>query len=656
MSRKRKENRSRDGRGREEQENQRAADTAAGGEVAGRKRYLAAGVCALLVLAVAVVFGQTLSHGFINYDDNDYVYDNPHITHDSPAKGIAWAVTSMEAGNWHPLTWASHILDYQLYGRNAGGHHFTSVLLHAVSTVLLFLVLWRMSNALWPSAFVAAVFGVHPLHVESVAWVAERKDVLSGLCFVLILWAYARYVERPASWGRYAAVLALFALGLMAKPMLVTVPFVLLLLDYWPLGRVPQQGGADIPVCPEERNGGRQECLPHRLLWRLIVEKIPLLLLAGAACVVTFVAQGGAVQSLELVPLPWRIANAIVSYATYLRQSVCPMGLAVLYPHPGDNLPIWRVALAALVLVGISAAVLACRRKCPYLLGGWLWYLGMLVPVIGLVQVGGQAMADRYMYLPQIGLCIAVTWGVTELAGSWGVRRWLPIPSVLVVLVLMGCAWRQTGYWRDNESLWNQTLRCTCRNAVAQHNLGQALADGGDIDGAMKHYRAALGIVHNYADAHFGFGVALERSGRIDEAIGEYQLATEIKPEFVQAQNNLGVALAKRGRIDEAVVHYRKALEDESDYAEAHSNLAAALIKLGETAEAMQHFRAAVRLKPEYAQGHYNFGFALAKEGQLDRAIEQFQEALRIDPNYAAARQMLGIMENEREKRSKSAE
>ncbi len=574
MSRRRKEKRSRDGRGREEQENQRATnDAAADGEAAGRTRYLAAAVCALLVLAVAVVFGQTLSHGFINYDDNDYVYDNPHITHDSPAKGIAWAVTSMEAGNWHPLTWASHILDYQLYGRNAGGHHFTSLLLHAVSTVLLFLVLWRMTGGLWPSAFVAAVFGVHPLHVESVAWVAERKDVLSGLCFVLVLWAYARYVERPASWGRYAAVLAIFALGLMAKPMLVTVPFVLLLLDYWPLGRV-------------------KPATPKRVV-RLLIEKIPLLLLAGAACVVTFVAQAEAMQPLELTPLPWRIANALVAYAVYLRQSFWPTGLAVLYPHPGDSLPLWQAAVAALVLLGISALAVVWGQKRPYLLVGWLWYLGMLVPVSGLVQVGGQAMADRYMYLPQIGLCIAVAWGAAELAGVWGGQRWLPIAATAAVVILAGAACRQAGYWRDSVELWKRTLSRDCRNAVAQHNLGHALADRGrvgDVDEAMKHYRAAVGIVHNYAEAHFGYGVALENRDRIDEAIAEYQVATEIKPDFAQAQNNLGVALAKRGRFGEAVVHYRKALEDDSDYAEAHSNLAAALTKLGETAEAMQHF------------------------------------------------------------------
>ncbi len=636
------------------------AEEPAGGNGAARGRWLAAGVCALLVLAVAAVFGQTLGHDFVNYDDNEYVYSNPHITRDPPAQGLVWALTATDVSNWHPLTWATHILDYQLYGRHAGGHHLTNLLLHAATTVLLFLVLWRMTDGLWPSALVAAVFGVHPLHVESVAWVAERKDVLSGLCFVLVLWAYARYVERPASWGRYAALIGLFALGLTAKPMLVTVPFVLLLLDYWPLGRIPRRSGADIPVCREERdNPGRQECLPHRpRLWRLVSEKIPLLLLACASCVVTFVAQAAAMQPLELTPLPWRIANALVAYAAYLRQSFWPTGLAVLYPHPGDSLPLWQAAVAALLLLTISAVAVVWRRKRPYLLVGWLWYLGMLVPVIGLVQVGGQAMADRYMYLPQIGLCIAAAWGVAELAGVWG-RRWLPLAAAAVVVILAGVAWRQTGYWHDSVALWKQTLRCTSDNAVAQHNLGQALADrgdAGDLDEAIRHFSAAVGIIHDYADAHFGLGIALEKRGRLDEAINEYQVAVEIKPDFVRAQNNLGVALAKRGRFDEAIAHYRRALESDSANAEVHSDLAAALIKNGQTAEAMRHFAEAIRLKPQFAQGHFNFGLALARTGQTDAAIEQFQQALRIKPDYAAARQMLGMMQNEREKRSKAGE
>ncbi len=592
---------------------------------------MAAGVCVLLLLAVGLVFGQTLDHGFINFDDDEYVYENPHITHDSPAKVIVWAFTSTDVANWHPLTWISHILDYQLYGLQAGGHHFTNVLLHTITTVLLFLVLWRMTSNLWPSAFVAAVFGIHPLHVESVAWVAERKDVLSGLCFVLILWAYARYVERPASWGRYLTVVALFALGLMAKPMLVTVPFVLLLLDYWPLRRISGRSGADIPVCRKEPgDAGRQECLPLHVplclphqapLRRLIIEKIPLFVLACASCAVTFVAQSTAVQSVEFVPLAWRIANAMVSYVAYLCQSVWPVGLAVFYPHRTNNLPLWQVAVAAVVLLGISVAVLVWRRKCPYLLVGWLWYLGMLVPVIGLVQVGWQARADRYTYLTQIGLCIALAWGVARLADLWPKQRWvLFASSSLVIVILAGLASRQASYWHDSESLWGQALACTSNNAMAHYNLG----------------------------------AALEKRERIDDALFHYRQAVDIKPELAEAQNNLGVTLAKRGRFADAIVHYRAALKARPDYAEAHSNLAAALAKRGLIDEATDHFREAVRIKPDYAQAHYNLGIILARGGKLDEAIDHFQEALKINPDYAGARQMLEAVQAERENLPKS--
>ena len=366
-----------------------------------RNTYTVAAVCGFLLLAVALVFGQTVRHDFVNYDDNAYVYENPQVAGGLTAHGIAWAFTSFHVSNWHPLTWLSHMLDCQFYGLHAGGHHLTNVLLHAATAILLFLVLRRMTGDLWPSAFVAAVFAIHPLRAESVAWVAERKDVLSGLFFMLTLGAYAGYARRPFSLGRYLTVVLLFALGLMAKPMLVTLPFVLLLLDYWPLGRIG----------PHRRTGISS-------FRRVVVEKIPLLALTAASCVATVIAQGTAVIAIDVIPLPSRIANALVSYVAYMGQLFYPAGLAVLYPHPEGGLPIWKVAASSLVLAGISAAALVWRRRFPYLFVGWFWYVGMLVPVIGLVQVGLHAMADRYTYLPQIGLCIAVTWGVAQLAAS----------------------------------------------------------------------------------------------------------------------------------------------------------------------------------------------------------------------------------------------
>ena len=352
-----------------------------------------------------MVFGQTVRHEFINCDDDQYVYENPQVARGFTAQGIVWAFTHFHSANWHPLTWLSHMLDCQLYGLNhPGGHHLTNVLLHAASAILLFLVLRQMTGDLWPSAFVAALFAIHPLHVESVAWVAERKDVLSGLFFMLTLAAYVGYARRPFSLLRYLLVTVLFALGLMAKPMLVTLPFVLLLLDYWPLGRI----GAAVPQSPQQARLPRQSSLALR---RVLLEKLPWLVLTAASCVVTRFAQQTALVSTERLPLPSRIANALVSYVAYLGQFFYPVGLAVLYPYPQSTLPIWKIVGALLLLVGISLAVLACRRKCPYLLVGWLWYLGMLVPVIGLVQVGDQSMADRYTYLTQIGLYIALAWG-----------------------------------------------------------------------------------------------------------------------------------------------------------------------------------------------------------------------------------------------------
>ena len=415
---------------------------------AGRDRLAVWAVCGFLLLAVAAVFGQTVTYEFVNFDDPDYVYRNARMTQGLTFDGIAWAMTTNCCTNWHPLTWLSHMLDCQIYGPCAGGHHLTSVLLHAITAVLLFLVLRRMTSDLWPSAFVAAVFAVHPLHVESVAWVTERKDVLSGLFFVLTLAAYLAYVRRPFSLPRYLAVAAMFALGLMAKPMLVTLPFVLLLLDYWPLGRFTNC--LDKPLAASHVTP----------VSRLVTEKIPLLLLTLASCAATVWAQEQSIVDTEELRFSARIANALVSYVGYIGESFCPINLAVYYPHPQAGLPMWEPIAAMLLLAGVTAAVVMRRRKNPYLLVGWLWYLGMLVPVIGLTQVGLQAMADRYMYLPQIGLVIGLTWGAERLVRSWPRRAWVcGATASLVIVELAVCAAQQTTYWRDSESLWERRHR-----------------------------------------------------------------------------------------------------------------------------------------------------------------------------------------------------
>ena len=446
-------------------------------------------ICGLLVLAVIAVFGQTARHGFINFDDQDYVYENRHVRGGLTGEAAAWAITAYHSGNWHPLTWLSHMLDCQLYGLKPGGHHLTNVLLHAAAAVLLFLALRRMTGAVWPSAWVAAVFAIHPLRVESVAWVAERKDVLSGLLFMLTVWFYARYAERPASWVRYLSVVATFAIGLTAKPMLVTLPFVLLLLDYWPLGRI---GPARQNTPEDEANRLR----PGRLFLRLVVEKVPLIVPAAASCVVTLAAQRVAIRPLEELDFAGRIANALVAYVAYLGKMFCPVWLAVLYPLPEGSLPAWEVVASVALSLAISAAVFVARRKCPYLLFGWLWYIGTLVPVIGLVQVGDQAMADRYTYLTQIGLYVVIAWSAAHVASSRRYPRWVfAVVSSLVVAGLMACAWQQTRHWRDSETLWTHALACTSGNSMAHNNLGLALSDRGEIDAAIAHFRLALEIV-----------------------------------------------------------------------------------------------------------------------------------------------------------------
>ena len=586
-------------------------------ETESRNPCTATAVCGLLLLAVALVFSQTVRFEFVNFDDHVYVYENLHIQNGVTPQGFVWTLTSFYAANWHPLTWLSHMLDVQCYGLWAGGHHLTNVLLHALSVSVLFLVLRQMTGRLWPSALVAALFAIHPLHVESVAWVAERKDVMSGLFFVLTLAAYLGYVGRPFSVLRYLLVVLCFTLGLLSKPMLVTLPLVLLLLDYWPLGRWNRLG----PVP-----------------WRVLVEKVPLLLLAAASCVATVTAQTSAMTTLEKLPFADRAANALLSYVAYLGQSLCPTSLAVFYPHPKDALSWWIAGGSLLLLVSVSIVVAMWRQSRPYLLVGWLWYLGMLVPVIGLVQVGSQARADRYMYLPLVGPSLALAWATMELAGNSLVRRWLCGTAWLLVLVsLTGLAWQQASTWRDSESLWTHTLSVTTRNAPAHNNLAVALAGRGQVDSAIAHYQKALEIKPDHAPAHNNLALLLAGRGQIDSAMVHYQEALEIKPDYAEAHNNLAAALAGRGQVDSAITHYQKALEIKPNYAEAHYNLGVVLAGCGQVDSAIAHYQKALEIKSDYAEVHNNLGVVLAGRGQVDSAITHFQKALEIKPDHTKA-------------------
>ncbi len=584
-------------------------------------RPMVLGICIFLVAITWLVFGQTLGHEFVNYDDNFYITDNPAVLRGLSVKGIVWAFTHNVNANWTPLTVISHMLDCQLYGTKAGWHHLTNVLLHITSVIALFLVLKGMTAALWRSAFVAAVFAIHPLHVESVAWIAERRDVLSGLLFMLTLGAYASYVRQPRSMGRYLLVALMLALALMSKPMVVTLPFVLLLLDYWPLKRFAQPGGRLIP-------------------WGLIVEKIPLLALSGAACVATFFAQK---EVIEPLPLYSRIGNALVSYVAYLGQMIYPAGLAVYYPHPGSSLPLWKIVAAVILLLVISSGAIASRRKHPWFLVGWLWYLGMLVPAIGLIQSGLRARADRYTYLPQIGLYLLLTWAVADLSLGWRHRRRvLGGLSMVILVALMLCARRQTSWWRNSETLWTHALACTSENDLAHGNLGEALLQRGEVDEAIVHYQRALQLKPDDAHDHSNLGSALLQKGNVNEAILHFQKALQLKPGDAEIHNNLGCALLQKGSVDEAILHFQKTLQLKPDDADAHHSLGCAFLQKGNVDEAILHFQKALQIKPDYSESQNDLGCALLRKGSVDEAILHFQKTLQFKPDDADAHHNLG--------------
>ena len=603
-------------------------------EAAFHSRWISIVVCILLAAGVWAIFAATLRFSFVNYDDDNYVYDNPQIIHGLSLKAILWALTHVHAGNWHPLTTFTHMFDCQVYGLDPWVHHLGNVLLHGMAAMLLFVVLQQMTGALWRSAFVAAVFAVHPLHVESVAWISERKDVLSGLFFMLTLMVYRRYARRQesAGWGTlpffrspaYWLALLLFALGLMSKPMLVTLPFVLLLLDWWPLQRI---------TIHNERS----------TIAGLVWEKIPFLLLSAASCVATIWAQKDAIMSFQKLGFPLRVGNALVSYAAYVGQMFYPAGLAVLYPHPANHLSPWRVGVSVLFLLLVSAGIAVGSRKHPYLLVGWLWYLGMLVPVIGLMQVGSQPMADRYTYLPQIGLYIIVAWGAVDLCGSWRYSRAVLGAGVAAILTaLLVLARVQTTYWKNSVSLLTHALACSSDIPLAHNNLGNALATQGKMVEAIQHYEQAIQLEPDHAEAFNNLGNALTSQGKVVEAIQNYEQALHFKPDSANAHNNLGNALATQGKTAEAIQHYEQALQFKPDYADAHYNLGKALARQRKMVEAIQHYEQALQLKPDSADAHNNLGNALATQGKMVEAMQHFGQALQFKPDSADAHYNLG--------------
>ena len=579
----------------------------------------------ILVVINVAVFASVRHFGFVRYDDLDYVTENAHVKAGVTWEGLKWALTTGHIANWHPLTWLSHMLDVDMFGVNAGPHHLMNLGMHAVNTLLLFTVLRRMTGGVVRSAFVAALFAIHPLHVESVAWISERKDMLSTFFWMLTLLAYVDYVRNPSRY-RYAGVLLFFALGLLAKPMVVTLPFVLLLLDVWPLQRITLW-----------RDGHRLiEAGERATLTRLVLEKLPLFALAVASSVVTVIVQRrwGAVGSVTVYPIGLRLENALVNYVAYIGKMVWPAKLSAFYPYR-QSVSALAVAGSVLLLVAITIGVVRAARRHPYLLVGWLWYLGTLIPVIGIVQAGLQSIADRYTYIPLIGLFVIVVWGAAEIAER-GARPRVALLSAAAV-GLAACALKarsQVETWRDSLALWQNAIDVT-GSAYAHYSLGAVLVHDGQVDEGITRFREALRIDPNYPDVHIDLGNALNSRGAVDEALAEFATVVRLRPDYAEARVVYGNLLKTRGRNDDAIAQYRAAVRFNPTLASAHNELGNGLTTAGQFADAMTEYAEAVRLAPTFAEAHNNLGAAYARQGKSAEAMDEFFEALRLKPDDA---------------------
>ena len=626
-------------------------------------------VILFLIASTVAVYWQIKDHEFVSLDDHEYLLENSKVHTGVTLQGIRWAFTTTYAGNWHPLTWVSHMWDCQLYGLHPRGHHLTSLALHLANVLLLFLLLARITRALWPSAVVAALFALHPLHVESVAWVSERKDVLSTLFWLSTMWAYVWYVEGPGL-GRYLLILLSFALGLMAKPMLVTLPFALLLLDYWPLGRFSLASGAV--------RGQGEAATSRQVALGLVWEKLPLLALAAVSALVTLYAQQAALAPLEAITPLSRIANALVAYVSYLGKMLWPLRLAAFYPHPGPALPGWQAAASGLLLLGLSYLAVRAGRKHPYLPVGWFWYLGTLFPVIGIVQVGDQALADRYTYIPLIGIFIILAWGATDLTARWLHRRVvLALGAAVALSACLVLTWFQVGYWHDTGVLFEHAKNVTADNYMADrsliatyahqgrfeeavalfrqaikikpdsehlyNNVGMAYSSQGKFEEATAMFQKALELKPNFAEAFNNLGKVLGNQGKLDAALAMFQKALELKPNFVEAYNNLGKAYANQGRIEEAAAMFQKAIQIRPDFAPSYSNLGIDYANRGEIEEAMAMFQKAIQVNPNFVEAYNNLGVAYASQGRIEEATAMFQKAIRVNPSFAPAYKNLGV-------------
>ena len=584
-------------------------------------------VSLFLVLITLIAYWQLPSHDFLRFDDNEFITKNIHVHEGITRESIAWAFSITDYAYWHPLTWLSHILAFQLFGLKASMHLLINLFLHIASTLLLFFVLRRMTGSLWKSAFVAALFALHPLNVESVAWASECKNVLSTFFWMLTMLTYARYAERPGFY-RYLVTFFVFALGLMAKPMLVTLPFVLFLFDYWPLCRfkLAQSDGMGY---------GFSKSIPFVSRWsqvlRLVLEKVPFLSLSAVCIYLSSlsVQHLGIVISTASVPMKLRVYNALVSYVSYIKKMVWPHNLAVYYPYP-ESIPFWKVAGAALFLVCVSILVFRALRSKPYLAVGWLWYIGTLVPAIGLIQAGlWPSIADRFAYVPLIGLFIVIAWGVPDLVARWRYKKIvLATTAMALLLTFTAATWFQNRYWQNSVTLFSHNVNLTQNNSVAHNILGSALQQQGKLIEAISHYAKALKINSNYAEAHNNLGYTLTRQNHYKEAIYHYNEALRINPTYTDAHNNLGTALIHQGNEKEAIYHYYEALKSNPKYAGAYYNLGKILLNRGKTEEAINFYRKALKFEPEMTQALYNLSWILAV--YEDKKYRNGEEALKL--------------------------
>jgi protein O-mannosyl-transferase len=618
-------------------------------------------ICLFLTLVVLALFWQVKDNDFVNFDDPRCITENPQIQGGLNLGFLKWAFTTNHTGFWQPLTWLSFLIDYQLFGLKPGGYHIVNLLLHTLSSLLLFLILNRMTHSLWKSAFVASLFAFHPLHVESVAWIAERKDVLSAFFWMLTMGAYVFYAEKPGL-KKYLLTLLFFSFGLMAKPMLVTLPCVLLLLDYWPLGRLRFNQLPDIPKKSEAKKEkkrtrkigstakGKGPSQPAQsrlwqLLWPFIREKVPFFALSAISAMLTFIGQQerGAIESFEVFPIGARIGNAFISYTGYIVKMICPQNLAVFYPHQGTP-PLWEVFLGAAFIIIATIVIIRWAVRMPYLAVGWLWYLGTLVPVIGIIQVGMQSMADRYTYIPSIGLFVAVAWTIPYIVRNWPYRQYLLAAGAGIILsASMYLTWMQVKYWQNSITLFEHALKVTKNNYLAHNNLGIAFSNAGKKEEAIEHYREAIRIKPAYENAHFNLGNLFSAQSRTDEAIICYQEALKLRPNYAKAHNNLAALLISKKMFKEAIDHYQEALKADPTNSLTHYNLGVAWMSIDHFEDAIGQFQDAVRINPRFVQAHNAWGIALARSGKTVEAIDHFRQALRIKPDFREASDNLRV-------------